>query len=485
MKRNICLVILVFFFMYFHSDVSAETSREYLIKVEDFKKVEELSKFLKIDFIDEIKEIEVIMIRSQSVFSDTVTNKIIMKYGIHYIEPNFKISIPEDQTFFELSNKETMITYSDDPFYDSDPLTQKGQWNLRVLNIEEAWKKETGDNIIIVSVIDTGIAYNHTELNDSYLEGGYNWIENNYDPFDDNGHGSWVSGIISAKRNNQIGISGMGDIRIMAEKVLDSTGSGTISDLIQGIIHAADNGADIINLSLGTDFYSQALKDAVDYAHEKGCILIAAAGNRPNSNPHYPATFSNVIATSATYGEPQDILAPYSNYGEWIDVSAPGGWDNNQNSFPDVGEYWILSASNMVDTYMYGTGTSGAVPHVSGLAALCLSSNPSATNQDIRYFILQSAVDKGSEGWDPFYGHGRINPEEAISLSNIQSVGGDGLMINPKHQIRKNPIIISFIMFVISLSIVMVGIVSKYLLPFMHRDKIKLYKRTRSHIRGK
>jgi subtilisin family serine protease len=354
---------------------------------------------------------------------------------------------------------------------------------MRVLDLDKAWHIEKGSKNVIVSVIDTGIAYDNPEISSCYLPGGYNWVGDNEKPYDDNGHGSWVSGIIASKSDNNIGIAGMSEVSIMAEKVLDSKGSGSISDLIQGIIHAADSGADIINLSLGTDHYSQALKDAVDYAQNKGCLLVAAAGNKNSNSPHYPAAFGNVLAVSATYGEPEDSIAGYSNYGEWVDISAPGGWDSNGNSLPDIGEFWILSISNEQDTYMYGTGTSASVPHVSGTAALCLSAYPNSGSKDLTNMIINTVEDKGIPGWDQYYGYGRINPEKALLYNELHTVGGEAIIMEQYYETGYLDSIKSFIMFNMVLLLIMTSIFYNNPAFSLWNDKIELYKRMRTNMR--
>lgn len=432
----ICLLVLA----NTPSKITMANSRDrtFLIRLKNLEIAKVFASNRGLEIIEVIDETKTILVEHEGVLTDEVKEDLMSDSNVIYIEPNYRISIPENEVFTYIFSGDKLSECTDDPLWDSDIYTKLGQWNMRVIGLERAWELEEGSESVIVSILDTGIAYDNPEIADSYLPGGYDWIHENYDPYDDNNHGSWVAGIIAAKKDNQIGIAGTADVRIMAEKVLDGNGGGSVSNLVMGLIHAADLDVDIINLSLGTDSYSQALKDAVDYAHSKGCLLVAAAGNSHHNDPHYPGAFDNVISVAATYGEPDDIIAPYSNYGDWVDLSGPGGWDEDRNHSPSNGEYWILSIAKESDMYMYGTGTSGAVPHVSGLAALCLSKFPSATNQELTEFLINSVEDKGDPNWDRVYGHGRVNAEQALLITPSQSVGGEAETIGAPVELSDN-----------------------------------------------
>jgi subtilisin family serine protease len=480
-KRTIYIFFLLLFTYNTKILVYANNSDNFLIKFEDLERVEELTDNNGIKIIEVINEINIILVDYSGVHSDEVKDQILGN-GITYIEPNYLIRL-SDEEYYSKFKKLDVNSYTNDPFWISDPSTGLGQWNMRVLEMENAWQIERGNQGVVISVVDTGLAYDNPEISEYYLSGGINWVDNNDSPYDDNGHGSWVSGIIVAKSDNQVGIAGMAKVSIMAEKVLDSRGGGDISDLIKGIVHAADSGADIISLSLGTDTYSQALSDAVDYAHGKGCLLIAAAGNRHTKAPHYPAAFENVLAVTATYGEPNDIIAPYSNYGEWVNISAPGGYDKNGNYLPDTGEYWVLSISDKQDTYMYGTGTSASVPHVAGTAALCLSLYPNSSNRDLIEMLTNSADDKGNPGWDEKYGYGRVSPENALLVNSLQPVGGKATIMDIKTENVHPVSTTSFIMFISVLLLIMATIFYGKAFNENGNKKIELYKRMKTNIR--
>ena len=218
---------------------------------------------------------------------------------------------------------------------------------------------------------------------------------------DDYGHGTHVAGIAAARINNGIGIAGMaGGATIMPVKVFFPPPNviGTYEDLIRAIVYATDNGARVINMSLGASSYSRGEEAAVDYAWDHGAVVVAAAGNTGRETYHYPAAHPNAIAVAATTAS--DTRAGFSTYGDFVDVAAPG--------------------SSVFSTLMSGgygnmSGTSMATPHVAGLAALLLSLNPQLTNTQVRELIETNADDLGASGWDKRFGHGRINARKALA----------------------------------------------------------------------
>jgi serine protease len=213
-----------------------------------------------------------------------------------------------------------------------------------------------------------------------------------------------------------VGVAGIAcDCTVIPVKVLDAAGCGTYDQVANGIVYAADSGAHIINLSLCGTIFSNNLQEAVDYAWNKGCLIVCAAGNSLISMPFYPAAYTNSFSVAATNFN--DRQASYSNYGITVDISAPGGdntdWDGC--GYPEG----ILQATfgNSGDGYYFHTGTSMACAHVSGLAALLKSQDPERTNAQIRNIIEVSAVDLGTPGWDIIYGWGRINAYGALTYS--------------------------------------------------------------------
>lgn len=279
------------------------------------------------------------------------------------------------------------------------------QWGMRIIQADLAWDIHKGSTSVIVAIVDTGIDYTHVDLSEHYLALGYDWVNNDNDPMDDHWHGTHCAGITAAVMDNAIGVVGVAQVSLMAEKVLSAGGTGTWDDVAQGITHAADAGADVISMSLGGYGYSSLVEDACQYAWNKGCIIVGAAGNDNTSTLHYPAAYDTVIAVSAT--NKYDEKASYSNYGDWIELSAPGG---------DGADYydWILS-TYLDNGYAWAYGTSMAAPHVSGLAGLVWSYESSLTNQQLRVHLRNTADDLGAPGKDPYFGYGRINAYRALN----------------------------------------------------------------------
>jgi len=280
----------------------------------------------------------------------------------------------------------------------TDPEWSK-QWNMRIISADKAWDTHKGDLAIKVAIVDTGVDYNHQDIAAHYVVGGYDWVNNDPDPWDDNGHGTHCAGIAGAVIDNGFGVVGVAQVSIWTEKVLGKSGSGSFSSVAKGIIHASDSGVKVISMSLGGG-YSKTLADACKYAWNHGVLLVAAAGNNNRNidvNPSYPASFETVIAVAAT--DSNDQKASYSNYGYKIEVAAPG--TNVYSTLPG-------------NSYGYLSGTSMACPHVSGLAGLIWSYNTSMTNQDVRNRLHQGVDDLGTPLRDKYFGYGRINAYKAL-----------------------------------------------------------------------
>jgi thermitase len=177
------------------------------------------------------------------------------------------------------------------------------QWNMRIIEADKAWDINKGSTSVAIAIVDTGIDYNHKDLAAHYVPSGYDWVNNDTDPWDDNYHGTHCAGIAAAVMDNDDGVVGVAQCSIWAEKVLDHTGYGYWDDVASGIIHATDNDVDVISMSLGGYDYSSLVDSACEYAWSNGVLLIAAAGNdHENIDVHkfYPASFETVIAVSAT-----------------------------------------------------------------------------------------------------------------------------------------------------------------------------------------
>jgi thermitase len=276
------------------------------------------------------------------------------------------------------------------------------QWNMPMIKANASWDTYRGSTEVVIAIIDTGIDYNHPDLAANYKSGGYDWVNNDFYPMDDNSHGTHCAGIAAAVLNNALGVAGVAQVKVWTEKVLNVNGSGSWDDAASGIIHATDKGVNVISMSMGGSGYSSLVDSACTYAWNHGVVLVAAAGNEYANldvTPFYPASFSTVIAVSAT-NSADNFDSSYSNYGSKIEVSAPG--TSIYSTVPNA-------------TYGYKTGTSMACPHVAGLVALIWSYKPQLTNGQVRSALQTSVDDKGAVGKDIYYGYGRINCLKTIS----------------------------------------------------------------------
>ncbi|MFX1344020.1 MAG: S8 family serine peptidase [Promethearchaeota archaeon] len=358
--------------------VRGDNKMEFILKrnsIELSSQVRELISKFNVEIYQEIPyfNASTIYISIEDIDEFMLESKAIS--GIAFVEPNFYMEID-----FE-PNDEHYADY---------------QWDLPLIGMESAWEYEIGSHDVIVAVVDTGIDYTHPDLSANYLSLGYDWVNNDNDPNDDHYHGTHCAGTIAAIINNAIGIAGMANVSVFAEKSFNSIGSGSTSDSSSAIMHAVDMGADIISCSWGGTSYSSTLVEAIEYATENDVIVIAAAGNSNSNSLHYPAAYPGVVAVSAT--DENDIKASFSNYGDWIDVAAPGVDIASTVPYEIKGGY-----------YMLASGTSMAAPHVSGLAALLMSAFPTYSANQIETLIYDSALDLGDAGFDDYYGHGRID----------------------------------------------------------------------------
>ncbi len=278
------------------------------------------------------------------------------------------------------------------------------QWGVDRIDAEKAWSASTGASIR-VAVLDTGIDTDHPELMGVYA-GGYDFINIDDDPEDDNGHGTHCAGIIAAAKDaTEAGVVGVAyDVDLFAVKVLNSQGSGSYSQVISGIQWAITNDMDVISMSLSGSSGSDSLKAACDNAKTAGVIIVAAAGNSGKKNTaldtvQYPAHYDSVIAVGAT--DSSDKRASWSSTGSALDVVAPG-----------VG---IWSTYND-GKYRSFSGTSMACPHVAGTVALMLATDPGGWTWDEVYSTLTvTADDLGASGYDNVYGKGIVDAQEAVT----------------------------------------------------------------------
>ena len=320
--------------------------------------------------------------------------------GVRYAEPNFLTQVDFD---------------TNDPLFGS-------QYGPQIVDAPGAWDLTLGDASVVMAVADTGINYGHEDFQEGaiwvnpgevpgngidddgngYVDDvtGWDTINDDASNTDQGGHGSHVAGTMAARLNNGVGMAGMANVTIMPIQVFSAGGGGTYESITEAVYYAVDNGAGGINYSGGGNGGSQMLLEAAEYAWDHGVSFIAAAGNNNSAAPHYPAYYPTVLAISGT--DSNDERYTGSNYGAWIDVAAPG---------VNVFSCWW----NGPTAYNTITGTSMSTPHVSGLVALMLSQNPFLTPQEVRDLLREHAVDLGDEGFDIFFGYGRIDAAATLA----------------------------------------------------------------------
>jgi len=318
----------------------------------------------------------------------------------------------------------------------NDPLYMF-QWNFDQINAEGAWPQATGKGVV-VAIIDTGVAFEDgkkgrkrgilvPDLKGTVLVAGYDFVDNDVFPYDQHGHGTHVAGTVAQATNNDYGVAGLAyDAEIMPLRVLDGSGRGNFGDVADAIRFAADEDANVINLSLGSFVPSREVESAIKYAHDKGLVVVAAAGNSGTNIRSYPAAFDHVIAVAATQYDRKATF--YSNYGKYIDIAAPGGntlEDQNGDGKPDgiMQETLKRGADGKIvfePIFSLYMGTSMAAPHVAAAAALLIQEG--ITNPDkVEEVLTQSAADAGSEGWDEHYGHGILDVSAALQQHQLHT----------------------------------------------------------------
>ncbi|MBW4673111.1 MAG: S8 family peptidase [Desmonostoc geniculatum HA4340-LM1] len=325
-----------------------------------------------------------------------------------FIEPNYiyrKIPQPGETAWLgeflrpqENDEVSLSLTGPNDQYYSK-------QWNLHTIGIESAWTQTKGSGVT-VAVIDSGI----TKVRDLYetkFVKGYDFVNDTEEAKDDHGHGTHVAGTIAQATNNKYGVAGIAyEASLMPLKVLNSYGGGTVADIAEAIKFAADKGADVINMSLGGGGESKLMKEAIDYAHRKGVVIVAAAGNESTNGASYPARYPHVIGVSAI--GPDGEKAPYSNFGAGVDISAPGGSEAGkilQETINEKGEGVFLGFQ----------GTSMASPHVAGVAALIKATGIKEPDEILK-ILKQSARVIQDDGLN-YYGAGHLNAEAAVKLA--------------------------------------------------------------------
>jgi len=332
---------------------------------------------------------------------------------VEYAELNYLVyehTTPNDPYYsIQWPLRNTAQIYPESGKYNTPPGTYDAD-----IDASGAWDIFTGDAEVIVAVIDTGVDYAHRDIdenmwvNEAELNGtagedddyngyvddvyGYDFVNRDGDPMDDRGHGTHCAGVIGAETDNGLDIAGIcWDARIMAVKFLNSGGSGTTANAVKSFYYAVANGADICSNSWGGGPYSETLEEAINYADSQGVILVASAGNDNTSNPEYPAYYEPMISVAAT--DSNDEKAPFSNYGDWVDLAAPGVDVLSLRS--SLTPSWFGTA---YDDYTFIlSGTSMSCPHVAGACALLIGANPTLTRDEV-YGLLMTTGDPINPG---------------------------------------------------------------------------------------
>jgi serine protease len=352
----------------------------------------------------------------------------IKRAGSHFM----RLNVPEGKTvdaMVEAYSRNPNVEYAE-PNYIAHALMVPNdqyyplQWHLDNddyggINMEDAWDISTGSGVI-VAIIDTGIAYENygrqykqaPDLAETCFVAGYDFVNNDEHPHDDNSHGTHVAGTVAQSTNNSAGVAGVAfDACIMPVKVLNKRGSGDYATIAAGIRFAADNGADVISMSLGGPFPSETIEDALAYAYGKGVTIIASSGNSGSNSYSCPAAYdAYVIAVGATRYD--ETCASYSSYysvtndsviRQYVDITAPGGdtsVDQNGDGYGDgvLQNTFNPNTRNPRDFgYWFFQGTSMAAPHVSGVAALLIANG--VTGPDNVREALESTAEEQRGYW--------------------------------------------------------------------------------------
>ncbi len=350
----------------------------------------------------------------------------------------------DEYTFNELQNLDPTIEYVQKAttyqvqVVPNDSLVSQ-QWALSKIQAFDAWNKTEGNDSVLIGIIDTGIDYFHPDLqnkiwqnpgetgngkesngidddNNGFIDDYRGWdftdrvgfpfdstggdyLDWDNDPLDEQGHGTYISGIAAAQTNNITGVAGVApNIKLMNLRAFDPGGYGEEDDVAAAILYAVQMGVKVLNMSFGDNSFSLVLRDVIQYAFSQNMVLVGSAGNSGSSAPHYPSGYSEVICVGNSTKD--DFRAGNSNYGSTLDLMAPG-------------TQIITTARN--NNYASISGTSAATPHVAGAAALILSLG-NYTNEEVKQILKSTSDDIDEPGWDIYTGAGRLNIYRAVTV---------------------------------------------------------------------
>ncbi|OGI14998.1 hypothetical protein A3K63_03165 [Candidatus Micrarchaeota archaeon RBG_16_49_10] len=323
--------------------------------------------------------------------------------------------------FAEPNYMEYLTAVPNDPYYSSD------MWSMKRIRAEYAWNETVGSSDVVVAVIDGGINRTHPELKNNiwtnqdevpgngidddrngFIDDYYGWDFANGDnePLSGDFHGNHIAGTIAAEGNNNMGVVGVGwNLKIMSVKTFEGSGA-SLNRCMKGITYAVDNGAKVVSCSFISSTFSEYSRSTMRYAHSKGVVVVAAAGNEGLDALDYdPSGQDFTITVSGT--DKNDLVPYWSNRGEKIDVGAPG------IPITSICPFGPYSPTGFCD----GGGTSFSAPHVAGVAALLFSKYPNLSPEEVRQLIRMGADDLGGSGKDTLFGYGRLNAEKTVSLA--------------------------------------------------------------------
>lgn len=353
-----------------------------LIKFKNNSGQQKRSEVLARNGLTEIGEISNIGVKILRTSDEDTSNEVVLRL------------LAKEKSDIEYAEVDELVPaelFPNDPYFGSS-------WHLNKMSLPSAWDKTTGSNDVIVAVLDTGVDPNHPDLTGKLVP-GWNFYDNNSNTSDVNGHGTKVAGS-SAVGNNGTGVSGVSwSTKIMPIRVADASAYAYYSAIANGITYAANNGAKVATASFAGASESSTIQNAAQYMDSKGGVVMIAAGNDGVSSTQLDNKY--VVRVSAT--DSNDIKTSWSSYGTNIDLAAPG-----------VGIY----TTTMGGGYGAFSGTSYSSPLAASVAALVYSINKNLTPTQVREILFRSADDLGVVGWDPLYGHGRVNADKAVTLAS-------------------------------------------------------------------
>ena len=388
-------------FLLFLSNVYAQDYNEILVVTKDYESLKSISKGLDIEPLYngnyKVKEnSDVFDIYSLKFPKNLDVNKIIKKYKRHsFIEDSF-----------------LNYNYKGDSIVPNDPLISQ-QWHLEKIDLFNGYEHSMGDEDITIAVLDSGVNLYHEDLKNKLMD-GYDFVDDDFVPLDDHGHGTKMAGIIGAETNNSKGVASLGPkIKIMPLRIcknLDGESVCSVSDLLEALIYLKDKDVNVISMSFSGSGDVSLVEEKINELNDKGIISVASAGNQNSNIPRYPAAYENVLSVGAT--DYNDNKLSSSNWGYWVDISAPG--------------YSILSTS--INGYEYTGGTSSSAAMVSGLVGLILSKN-----SDLDFFTVKKLLNDTSDETFGFFNNiGRINVSNTLDfvpLKKPKPVGGSPIFI--------------------------------------------------------